>query len=88
MGPREAGHPGIGLHAEHGAARRPELAGRDPGPAAHIENVSSRTPGDDPGHQTGGIGRARLVVAPRVRAEGFGRPPGLMGLLRSGLLSR
>jgi hypothetical protein len=49
-GPREAGHPRVGLDAQHRAARSLELPGLDAGAAADVEEVRSWAGGEDTSH--------------------------------------
>jgi hypothetical protein len=76
--PRERGHPGVGLDAEHAAAGRLELPGCDAGAAADVQDVRSRAGGHDPFHQGTGVGRPGAVVASGVLAERLGYLPVLV----------
>ena len=78
--PREIGHPGVGLDAEHLAAGRLELPSCDAGAAADVEDVRPRTGGDDPLNQGLGVTGPGPVVALRVYPERLRHLPVLMGL--------
>jgi len=82
---REGGHPGVRLHAEHGAAGGLELPGGDPGADADVEHPAPGALGDDRRHQGVGIAGPAPVVALGVRAE---RLCDLPVLVRTGFTRR
>jgi len=61
-GSGELGHPRIRLYAEHGAAGRLELAGRDAGAAADVEHVRPGASGHGLRHQGAWVAGASAVV--------------------------
>jgi hypothetical protein len=73
---RELGHPGVGLDAEDRAASRWELPGSDAGPGPDVQHVDSGYRGNDPIHQSIGIG-GRSVRRPSRMSRYL---PVLMGL--------
>ena len=80
--PGQLGHPRVGVHAEHPAARRLEQPGGDAGAAPDVEHVTPRAGGDDAVHQLGGIAGPGPVVAAGVGAETLGDLPLAMRCLR------
>lgn len=65
----ELGHPPVDLHAQHRAAGRLTLPGRDPRAAADVEDIDPETGGGDSSYQCLGVVGSSSVVALGIRAE-------------------